>query len=156
MQCNQLLGNKVIATYSDYCKRTRRESLNRSIESKPNVLLTVQGSSESNYLGFKCAKDVWFQSSVNHPAAQVSIHTSEVSLGHWMQKNLMRRRTLITFSEIPLSIMTSPPDVSPSERRKSSASNELQISALSHLLRLLACCQLSLILLLFFLLSQPM
>lgn len=108
MQCNQLLGNKVIATYSDYCKRTRRESLNRSIESKPNVLLTVQGSSESNYLGFKCAKDVWFQSSVNHPAAQVSIHTSEVSLGHWMQKNLMRRRTLITFSEIPLSIMTSP------------------------------------------------
>lgn len=66
------------------------------------------------------------------------------------QKSLIRSRTLITFSEIPLSIMTSPPDVSPSERRKSSASNELQISAFSHLLRLLACCQLSLILLLFF------
>ena len=71
------------------------------------------------------------------------------------QKNLIRRRTLITFSEIPLSIMTSAPDVSPSERRKSSACTVLQISALPHLLCLLACCQLSLILLLFFFKASP-
>ncbi len=37
MQCKQLLGNKVISTHYDYCKRRRRGSLNRSSESKINI-----------------------------------------------------------------------------------------------------------------------
>lgn len=63
VRCNQLLGNKVISTYPDYCKHTGKNRINRAkkkkrVKKRVLFLHFVQGGSEGDYLGFKCAPDV--------------------------------------------------------------------------------------------------